>query len=391
MIRRFFQLFLLEWRLLFQDKWLLSTATYLPVLLFAFMAAIFAGGQARDLPIGIVDLDKSQLSRNLVRYYDASPTLQVYSYESATLADAAMRGGDIYGMVLIPNDLESMVQQGITPQVSAYYNSQYVLIGKLISGGLMSAHSTYSTKINVVQQLGAGLTSASQALAAAVPVQTQVRPLFNSNSSYAQFLVTAIVPAIWQIFIIVATVMTLIAQQRTTGLQPWLQQGIGVALFSKLLVYQILFMLMGAGYLLWFHGIKHWPVQGNWTVLLFGQWLTILACQGIASMIYLVMEDPSRGVGFAAAYTAPCFAFLGITFPVTDMPWLAQWWRSLLPVSHYLELQVNQMNYGAPLVTTLPYLQALVSLLIVYFPVFGLSWKIANRSHEVTEAEESRT
>ena len=39
---------------------------------------------------------------------------------------------------------------------------------------------------------------------------------------------------------------------------------------------------------------------------------------------------------------------MGITFPVTDMNSLAQFWRSLLPISHYIELQVNQVSYGEP-------------------------------------------
>ncbi len=37
---------------------------------------------------------------------------------------------------------------------------------------------------------------------------------------------------------------------------------------------------------------------------------------------------------------------MGITFPATDMPVIAKMWRSLLPVSHYIEVQLQQVDYG---------------------------------------------
>jgi ABC-2 type transport system permease protein len=51
---------------------------------------------------------------------------------------------------------------------------------------------------------------------------------------------------------------------------------------------------------------------------------------------------------------------MGITFPVVNMPLLAQLWRNLLPASHYIELQNQQMNYGHLLLSTLYNLLALI-------------------------------
>ena len=65
-----------------------------------------------------------------------------------------------------------------------------------------------------------------------------------------------------------------------------------------------------------------------------------------AVLFFLITLDPTRAMSFAAVYTAPSFAFMGVTFPVTDMGMPAKIWRSLLPVSHYIEAQIGQASYG---------------------------------------------
>ena len=54
-----------------------------PLLLFAILAAVFHLGLPRDLPIAVVDQDRSTLSRQIVRMVDATPEVAV--------ADASVR------------------------------------------------------------------------------------------------------------------------------------------------------------------------------------------------------------------------------------------------------------------------------------------------------------
>ena len=49
----------------------------LPLLLIVLIWWIFSSGQSRDLPLAVLDLDQSQLSRQLSRTLDASPALSV--------------------------------------------------------------------------------------------------------------------------------------------------------------------------------------------------------------------------------------------------------------------------------------------------------------------------
>lgn len=215
-----------QWAIVRKDKWLLSCLTWIPLLLAASIWLIFLR-IARDLPVAVVDLEHSQISQQFTRLVDASPTLQVtQKYSSASDAAKAMIERDIYGYVVIPRHFDRDLLLGLNPQVSVFYNSQFILIGKLVNSALLQAQGTFNAQLEVVKQLSHGDTTVQSALGQAVTVQSQITPLFNKNTSYAQFLVSAVIPALWQIMIVVGTILVLTANVRARGLHAWLSNAL---------------------------------------------------------------------------------------------------------------------------------------------------------------------
>ncbi len=363
-----------EWRVLSCDPWLVSLVSWIPVLLFFIMWAILSKGIARDLPVGVVDLDKSSISRALIRHYDASPSLKTaYDYLEIQQGAAALRAGKIYGLVVIPKDLEKKTILGRPPQVNAFVNSQYLLIGKLVNSAIQQAHGTFTAKVEIAKKMATGIPVFDVALSTAMPIGNQVTPLFNINNNYAQFLISAIFPAAWQILMVAVTVLSLAAEQRREGFGEWLGAFPCRALLAKFIPLTLLFWLHGALFLWIMYFLLGWPMHGRWTLLLLAQFMTVCASIGVGSLFFVLTQDAARGLSFAAAYAAPGLAFMGVTFPVTDMTLPAKIWRNLLPISHYIEIQFGQANYGAPLHMALPQLQHLgffvFPLLFVFYKV----------------------
>ncbi|CAI2304792.1 ABC transporter permease [Vibrio parahaemolyticus] len=334
-----------------RDKWLLSCLTWVPILLSLTIWGVFSAGIARDLPIGVVDLQHSQLSRKLIQTLDASSTLSVdYHYTSANEAKNAMIEGDIYAFAVIPSKFDQDILLHRQPQLSVFFNSQYILVAKLINSAVAQAQGYFDAQVQVMGNLAKGNTTTLSALGQAVPVSTQITALFNRNTNYAQFLVTAIVPAIWQICIVVSTILILAAHFRIYGGKNGFEF-LGNKAYTKLSAilsqYIPVFMLQGALFLYWFYVLLDWPMEGSLVVMLLAQLVTIVACIIMGALFFFLSMDPARAMSFAGAFTAPSFAFMGITFPVSDMNTLAHAWRSLLPITHYIEVQVGQASYGA--------------------------------------------
>lgn len=334
-------------RIIRGDWWLLSALTWIPPLLALMIWWIFSQGIVQDLPIGVVDLEHSSLSRTFTRELDATASLAITNgYSDIYSAKEALVSKAIYAYVVIPKGFERDIYLGSFPQISVFYNSQFILVGKLINSAVLRAHGTFNAQVGALKQLKKGNNTTASAVGQAVAIQTQIAPLFNQNSNYAQFLVSAIVPAIWPIVMTIATILFLAANLRCYGLRAMMGTHPIRSLLLMWRFYAPIFLLQGVAFLLWFyHGLK-WPMQGSLLPIIFAQLLTVIACLIMGSLFFFIALHPARAMSFAAAFTAPSFAFMGVTFPVTDMNGLAQFWRSLLPASHYIEAQISQVSYG---------------------------------------------
>ncbi|MGU5551369.1 ABC transporter permease [Aeromonas hydrophila] len=351
-----------EWRLLWQDPFGRALASWVPLLLMGILCWVFSAGLARDLKIGLVDLDQSLLSRELAFSLDASAGLKVaQQFDSIEAGARALRGGDIYALVVLPSQLERDARQGTQPQVTVFNNGQFILIAKLVNSALAQVVGTLNGQVGVLSAMAGG-KALPGALGQAVPIASQVTALYNINSSYAQFLLSALLPAVWQILVVLYGINALARTDRL-GLD-WTTKGVWFGLWRTLLPHMLIGWGWGLGWsLLLFKGLGY-PMQGSWLVLTAGLGLASAACVSMGAFFYGIIRDPARALSLAGAYTAPGFAFMGVTFPVSAMGDFAQFWRSLLPISHYVELQIGQTNYGQPLAAALPQFGALLLFLL---------------------------
>lgn len=336
-----------EWQVVCHDAWLKALLFWMPVLLAFTMWGIFSAGIATDLPIGVVDHDNSSISRGLIRNYNASPTLSVtHQYHSMAHARDALKDTSIYALVIVPHSLEKNTLLGKSPQVTVFYNSQFILVGKLINAALLSAHGTYVAQIETFKNIANTHGSVEQAIGQAVPIASQITPLFNGNSHYGQFLVSALIPAMWQILIIATMVLVLASPLRKCTVEEWLPSLNFNAAMQRLIPYALIFWLQGIVFISVFYGALHWPMHGSWLLIIIAQFLLVIACTGVAALLFFLTVDVTRTMSLVAAYAAPAFAFMGVTFPTTDMQFLAKLWSAIIPISHYINIQIQQVNYA---------------------------------------------
>lgn len=364
-----------------EDRWLNACLSWVPFLLVFLIWAVFSQGIARDLPIGVVDLSKSSTSRSLVRQLSGSPTLTIaHQYLDASSAKAALVNKEIYAYVVIPSDLERSISHQLLPQVSSFYNSQYILIGRLVNTAITQALGHWNARLGAAKALANEEGTMVSAMGKSVPIRSQITALFNRNTNYSQFLVSAVVPALWQLVMVVSTIMVLCANFRrsdASNLTQWLGKQPMQRLFNLLSCYYVLFAVQGGLFLLWFYYFLDWPNHGSLFIMAVAQSVTIVACMIMATLFYVITEEPARALSLAGAFAAPSFAFMGISFPVTDMGYLAQAWRSLLPISHYMDTQVAQSSYGVTWSTSLLELTPMLGYLL---PLVMIKLVLARRA-----------
>lgn len=231
-----------EWRLLWQDPFGRALASWVPPVADGILCWVFSAGLARDLKIGLVDLDQSLLSRELAFSLDASAGLKVaQQFDSIEAGARALRGVTSTPLVVLPSQLEQDARQGTQPQVTVFNNGQFILIAKLVNSALAQVVGTLNGQVGVLSAMAGG-KALPGALGQAVPIASQVTALYNINSSYAQFLLSALLPAVWQILVVLYGINALARTDRL-GLD-WTTKGVWFGLWRTLLPH----MLIGWGW-----------------------------------------------------------------------------------------------------------------------------------------------
>ena len=297
---------------------------FLPLSGFVLIVLIFKIGVLQELPIAVVDNDHSKLSRNFIYKLNSTKTLSIaYNPTSTKEAMELLKSTKVYGLVIIPKNFEKDFYTLTQPNLDVILNTQYILVGKIIKSTLAD---TFKDPTSVIQ--------------------LQITPFFNVYQNYFVFLVSAILPAMWQILIVIVTLVSFGEIIKNKQEKVFFGTHIVLKTIAKLTPYTLYFMVLGMGYIFYIYGEMGWVFEGSIAVVAVAMLATIVAYQIIALFFLVVGFDYARALSLGAAYTAPAFAFLGVTFPVQSMGVFATTWKNLLPISHYMAIQISQANYG---------------------------------------------
>ncbi len=341
-----------ELRWLRRRYFLLALTTLVPLGLMALLIAIFSAGLATRLPIGVLDLDNSDLSRTVVRMVDATPDAAVDVHVGELAAGRQLiRSGQIYGLLMLPKDLQRDVFAGRRPEVVFFYNTQKMTSGNIVLRGVSNAVPTAAAGIRLSLRTEQG-QPADVAQADLTPIPVQTNALFNPTLNYVHFLLAALLPSLLQIVIVTTSSysagMDIETNHRLRILRR-LGGGLWPAVAGKLLPYTILYLailLVSDSILFHFFDL---PLRGSGTLLLFAGILFILACQLIGTVLALVLKPMASAVSIGSLLTAPAFGYMGVSFPRHGMNAFAYGWGEILPGTWYLTARIDQTIRGTPL------------------------------------------
>jgi len=340
-----------EWRRLRGDFWDVGMLSWIPVVLCGMLWLVFSAGIARDLPIVVIDNDNSTLSRQLTRWLDASPGIAVAAkVASSDEALHRLRERTAFGYLLIPNDFEQRLLGGRQSTVQWLYNAQFSSHAGALLRDVRTVSTTLSAGIEMTARVKKGM-SGVQAAAQFEPIRTTLNSLYNDNVSYEAFLTLALMPAMLQIFIVVAVVTSIGRELRDGTVPQWLASAHGSwlrAVGAKLLFPLIAYCALALLYLLFFSLARGWAVAGSLPALVLSMLLLVLAYCGLATLLIGATLSLRLALSGAAFITAPAFAFAGQAFPLMAMPAPARAWAEALPLTHYLQLQTKYWLAGAP-------------------------------------------
>jgi ABC-2 type transport system permease protein len=243
---------------------------------------------------------------------------------------------------------------------------------------LQAATATLSAGLELRRLRAAGETEAS-ARARFEPVRADVHALFNPQLDYVSYLFVALFPTLLHIFVLLAAVDAVGSELREGTAAEWLAAADGSlvrALVGKLLPSTLCFLAVTAATMAALFGGWGVPLRGSFGLLLLASLLFVLAYQAIGVALAAGLANLRFATSVAAFIASPAFAYAGITFPTLGMPPFARAWGALLPLTHYLQVLVEQSLKGSPAAVSATPLLALLAFVVLLPP---LVWRRLRR------------
>lgn len=323
--------------------WVAMIAT--PLFCALMTATIFGTGRMEELPIGIIDLDASPTSRQIIRTIDSSPTLRVLSLPTSLYeAEEELRKGAIYGYVLLPEGLEGAMEEGKSATIPYYYHYALMSVGGEVATTLRSILEMVKGAPVVESGVARGVPQESIVVTLA-PIGADIHPLGNPTLNYNTYLSVPFFFIMFQIIILITT-LYLFGYERDSGrVGEWLQAAggdAGRATLGKLFTLVLIFTIVGSGSLLILnHFVGFSMAIGRlWWLMV----LLVVASVSLAEAIYALVPITGVAISIVSMIGSLGATLSGVTFPIASMYPAFRHISLLLPVRHFTLLMQNDMT-----------------------------------------------
>lgn len=348
----------------------------MPVAGALFLLSLMSEGAIRQVPVGIVDLDQSSMSRQLGRTLKSFQQVDVCrDYKDFSSARAAVQRGEIMGFYLIPPELEDRALGGRQPVVSYYVNYAYIAAASMQFKGFKTISLLANGGIAQVALRKVGLRP--EAISATLqPYVAHTYSPGNPWLNYNYYLCLSFVPCFFALFVLLVTAFSLGTEFKSGLCSQWLKvagDNMVLALTGKLLPQTVVFTAVG-WFIQWLmYCVYHLPLNCNPWHMLLAMPLFVMANQGFAVTMFCVTPNFRYGSTLCSLLGMLSFSFCGFSLPEEAMyPWV-QSLGYTVPSKYYFLLSIDQALNGISLYYSRVYYAMLG--LFVLLPLL-LTWRL---------------
>lgn len=341
-----------------------------PIFCFVFFSTLMEKGLPSNLPAGVVDLDNTATTRNIIRNLDAFQEIKIVAhYESVSQARKAIQRGEIYSFYYIPRGTTEKALANRQPKVSFYVNYSYLIAGSLLYKDQRTMSELASGAIGRATLYAKGATE-SQAMAFLQPIVIETHALNNPWLNYSVYLCNTLFPGLLMLLIFLTTVYALGTElKENTAGQLMKESGnsIVTALTGKLFPHTIVFFIIAVFYNVYLYGFLHYPCNSGIFPMLLAGLLLVLVSQAFGVFLFGLFGSLRLALSAASLWGVISFSISGFTFPVMAMHPTLQALANLFPLRHYFLIYVDLALNGYPLIYAWHSVVALLIFMLLPF------------------------
>jgi ABC-2 type transport system permease protein len=352
------------------------------LLIFGYAASL----DVDNAKIAWMDQDHTPQSRDLLAEFQGSQRFEFAGFpDSEGAMQIMMDRGQVDGVVRVLPGFGRDVQRGRPSSVQVLLDGSNSNTASIISGYASQCIARYSQSVGQKQQkskLVAATFSAGGPLTMQAPqVGSATRVWFNPDLKSRNYFIPGVIVNIITLVTLSLTAMAIVREKEIGTMEQLMVTPIRA---SELIIGKTLpFVLVGIWDMLLVMGasllVFHVPFRGNFWLLFGSTLLFLLTSLGAGLFISTVSKTQQQAMMATSLFFQPFFMLSGFTFPIRNMPLLAQWLTWLNPVRYFMEIVRGVFLQGAGITALWPQLAALA--------IFGviILWLSVQRFHKQLE------
>ena len=363
-MREFIRTTFNEFKLIFHDAGVLLILVFAPIIYATIYSLTYGTQVLRNIPIGIVDNDRTPSSRILVDALWAGENAYI-AYEPNDMQEAKRLffNREIYGIVYIPNGYERNVVGGSGVVVPIYLDASYMLMYRQVFQNAVESIATINAAVEFQFLLTKGAQT-PQAKAIVEPVKYASHTLFNPYLGYGSFVMPPVIILILQQTLLFGICM-ISGTERERGLH--IKGNILRTIFGKALCYFCIYAVLSFYLLTVHYRLFHYPINGHTADIAIFISLYLLACISMSIALSALFCHRETPLMLFLWCSIPLLMLSGVSFPTSALPKWLQWFADIFPSTHGTHGFIKLQTMGASLPEIAPEITALSIMIVVYF------------------------
>lgn len=311
------------------------------------MSAVYGQRVVSEIPIYVVDMDNSTLSRTIRTFLESSPDLHVIgALDTPEEAKRVMFQGDASAVVLIPDGLSASVKRQEGGHVFTYIDGSSIIAARNVDKAVQTVVKTASVGVSMITLNKQGVPDYAL-MGALQPINLDVDRPFNAMTIYSDYLLPVLTFFCLNIFICIMT-CAVFQEPLPEAIQKH-EIRRRFFYFGRLLTVFVLAFI--GGFIIYQYGLPRVDIVLQSTPLMAMSALIayIVLTEAMFSNINLILPvNFAMSVSFLLCMLSVMFS--GLTWPIEMMPWYLQEFVTWIPLTPFLQaVQVflyHDANWG---------------------------------------------
>lgn len=371
-------------RTTYKDEGVLIFFILVPLFYPLLYSWIYTNEVVREVPVAVVDMSHSAMSRDFIRQFDASPDARVAYYcNSLDEAKDVVGRQEAFGVLYFPTDFQSNVLRMEQSRVSVFCDMSFMLYYKAIFQTATAVAGEMNSEIQIER---AGNWTEREDEITTKPLDFDEVQIFNSTGGYGNFIIPGVLMLIIQQTLLLGvglSVGTARERSKSGSFLPDAERYDGVfrTVLGRALCYFMIYVVVAAYVTLVVPRMFSFttllrPGDTFWFMLPY-----VLSCVFFA-MILSCLIRYRENVILVVVFTSVPFLFMsGVSWPQSAIPPFWQWLSWLFPSTFGIRGFVRMNTMGALLSDVRTEYVALWAQTIAYFFVTCLMyrWQVIKR------------